>query len=434
MLKEVKGSLSKSTDFFTKNRKKLARFLETDSLAIISAASLISKSSDLNYPFHQNPSFYYFTGILEPDCLLLLLPSLMKDRFATYKDSFLFISPISPKKEQWSGEMLNKEKAQTLSGIENIEFLEDFEVIFQSQQNWKRCLYIENNCIHSLPKFSQLIQKVKIQNPALEIKKLDYKIASIREKKEAIEITQIQKAIDITQIAFTKVLQKLKKTKNIKKNKAPFFNHEEQIAAELSYQYQLQGSIGHAFEPIVAGGKNATTLHYQENNCLLKSGELLLIDTGARWGMYNADITRTIPINAKFTDKQKFYYNLVLEMQSQIIKKIKIGMSWWQLYKKADDIQAKILKQAKIIKEEAEFKKYTLHRIGHPLGLDVHDIYNQDDKLEEGNVLTIEPGLYLPEEKIGIRVEDNLLLTKKGIQNLSSKIPKTVAEIERYLA
>ena len=127
-------------------------------------------------------------------------------------------------------------------------------------------------------------------------------------------------------------------------------------------------------------------------------------------------------------------YELVLEMQLQIIESLKIGMSWWELYQKADKIQAKILKKAKIIQNETEQKSYTVHRIGHPLGLDVHDIYNQDDKLEEGNLLTIEPGLYLPEENIGIRIEDDILLTKKGIKNLSSKIPKTVKEIETSLS
>ena len=425
MLKEVKNSLPKSTDFFTKNREKLAQFLEADSLAIISAASLVSKSSDLNYPFHQNTSFYYFTGILEPDCLLLLLPSSKINKFVTTKKNFLFIPPISPKKEQWSGEMLNKEKAQSVSGVENVMKLEDFWTVFQAQQNWKKTLYIENNIIHTLPKFSQVVQKIQKQNPALEIKKLDFTIASLRAKKQSVEILQIQKAIDITQTALEKIFQKIKDKK---------INNEKQIAAELTYQYKLQSSEGHAFNPIVASGKNAITLHYEDNNQSLKSEDLLLIDTGAMWGMYNSDITRVIPISGKFTDKQKFYYELVLEMQLQIIDTLKIGMSWWELYQKADKIQAKILKKAKIIQNETEQKSYTVHRIGHPLGLDVHDIYNQDDKLEEGNLLTIEPGLYLPEENIGIRIEDDILLTKKGIKNLSSKIPKTVKEIETSLS
>ena len=425
MLKEVKNSLPKSTDFFTKNREKLAQFLEADSLAIISAASLVSKSSDLNYPFHQNTSFYYFTGILEPDCLLLLLPSSKINKFVTTKKNFLFIPPISPKKEQWSGEMLNKEKAQSVSGVENVMKLEDFWTVFQAQQNWKKTLYIENNIIHTLPKFSQVVQKIQKQNPALEIKKLDFTIASLRAKKQSVEILQIQKAIDITQTALEKIFQKIKDKK---------INNEKQIAAELTYQYKLQSSEGHAFNPIVASGKNAITLHYEDNNQSLKSEDLLLIDTGAMWGMYNSDITRVIPISGKFTDKQKFYYELVLEMQEQIIDTLKIGMSWWELYQKADKIQAKILKKAKIIQNETEQKSYTVHRIGHPLGLDVHDIYNQDDKLEEGNLLTIEPGLYLPEENIGIRIEDDILLTKKGIKNLSSKIPKTVKEIETSLS
>ena len=321
--------------------------------------------------------------------------------------------------------MLNKEKAQSVSGVENVMQLEDFWTVFQAQQNWKKTLYIENNIIHTLPKFSQVVQKIQKQNPALEIKKLDFTIASLRAKKQSVEILQIQKAIDITQVALEKIFQKIKDKK---------INNEKQIAAELTYQYQLQSSEGHAFNPIVASGKNAVILHYEDNNQSLKSEDLLLIDTGAMWGMYNSDITRVIPISGKFTDKQKFYYELVLEMQEQIINTLKIGMSWWELYQKADKIQAKILKKAKIIQNETEQKSYTVHRIGHPLGLDVHDIYNQDDKLEEGNLLTIEPGLYLPEENIGIRIEDDILLTKKGIKNLSSKIPKTVKEIETSLS
>ena len=410
-------SLHFPAEFFCSNRNKLCSGLDKDSLILIPAAKNVFQSAGLPYHFTQNPSFFYFSGICEPDCLLLLIPY-----SPIGKKEIIFIPKPTKQKKMWFGETIDKETVSKISGIAEVEYLENFDAILQAQQNWKTKLYIENNNLQNktaLQFFSHTLQKIKQKNPALEIKKLDAKIATLRNKKHPLEIAAIQKAIDITHQTLLRVWQD-----------TPDANNECQLAAKLTYHYQMLGAAGHAFLPIVAGGSNAITLHYQKNNTALNKKELLLIDTGANWQGYNADITRVIPLSKKFTDYQKQCYELVLQMQQMVVESITPQMTWWELYQKAGQIQGKILKKAKFIAKETEHKQLSIHRIGHSLGLEVHDLCDQDLPLTEGTVLTIEPGLYLPKQAIGIRIEDNFLVTKNKVKNLSQKIPKSIEEIE----
>lgn len=407
-------------DFFVKNRQKLLNKYSSDSLILLSAAQNIVRSADIFYPFHQNTSFYYFTGIVEAGCLLLFIPDSPKG-----KNFILFIPRPSSSKELWEGKMLYQEDYHRLSGIEDIEYLDNFFSFLNYQQNLRKNLYIESDFLASgsyLNKFCQLIQKIRFRMPGLEIKKIDQELAILRSQKNEKEIKLIRKAIEITSQSFNFVFPKIKKIKK-----------EYQVAAELQYHYKILGSEGESFETIVACGDNAIILHYVILQDDLQNGALLLIDTGARWGMYNADISRTIPISGLFTSKQKKYYEVVLQMQLGIFELLKSKPSWLEYYKKGEEIQAKILKKEGIIQNLRESKALTVHRVGHSLGLDVHDLVNQEREMKVGTVLTVEPGLYLPQEKIGIRVEDNVLITKEGIENLSADIPKTIADLENVL-
>jgi Xaa-Pro aminopeptidase len=403
------------SSFFCKNRDNLCKRLAQDSLALIPSGIEVLRFARMAHPFHVNPSFFYFCGICEPDLLLLL------DPHAEHKKTILFIPQSSKKKEQWDGKIIDKKEAKAMSGVDEIEYLENFPAIFQAKQNWKTKLYVENNTLQEkgvLEGFFEVLKKIRRKNPALEIKKLDFEIAALRAKKQPLEIQAIEKAIAITHQALLKIW-----------NKAPTAHNEKQLEAELTYQYQSLGAE-HAFSPIIASGANAITLHYTKNSAPLEKKELLLTDTGASWQGYNADITRVIPVAKKFSEKQKKYYELVLQMQQAVVEVVKPKMTWWELYKKADKIQGSILKKAGIISKEKEHKLLTIHNIGHSLGVEVHDICNHSDTLEVGTVLTIEPGLYLPEEAIGIRIEDDFLITGQGIKNLSEKIPKTIKEVE----
>ena len=410
-----------TTRFFSSNRQKLLSQLPDDCLVLLSAAQNVISSADLFYPFKQNPNFFYFSGILEADCLLLLIPNTSKNQ-----EAILFIPKPSVKKKQWDGAMLDKEQAKKISGITEVEYLENFIATFTSQQNWRHNLYIESNALareNYLTKFNHLVHRIKKQMPGLCIKKIDSQLAKLRSKKTSEEIKLIKKAIDITYQTFIKVYPKIK-----------YLKKEYQVAAELEYQYKMQGSQGESFASIVASGSNATILHYSYKQSTLKKGDLLLLDTGASYCLYNSDISRTIPINGKFTNKQKKYYNLVLQMQTEIIEELKLPISWFELYQKASKIQGKILKKTKLIKNSNDHKELTVHRIGHSLGLDVHDPVNYQEQIQPGTILTIEPGLYLPKENIGIRIEDDILITQDGYQNLSVAIPKTTDEIEKLLA
>ena len=406
-----------SPEFFIQNRKNLCKQLDQNSLIIIPSGSELSRFTGMVLPFIPDASFFYFSGICEPNCLLLLIPYSTSKKY-----TILFIPKTSTKKTQWNGEGISKETAKKISAIEEIEYLENFDSIFQAQQNWKTKLYIENNSLQGkdyLRYFPDFIKKIKNKNPALEVKKLDKIIAILRTKKHQLEIKAIQKAIDITYQSLLKVW-----------NKAPDSFNEKELEAILTYYYQILGAKGHAFSPIVASGKNAIILHYLKNSDPLQKQNLLLIDTGAQWQCYNSDITRVIPLAKKFTNKQREYYKLVLQMQYEVVEIINPQITWRELYHKAEKIQGKILKKAGIINNEKEHKHFTIHLIGHSLGLEVHDICDQDTLLGIDAVLTIEPGLYIPKEGIGIRIEDNFLITDKGVQNLSHKIPKICEDIE----
>ncbi|MBU3916144.1 M24 family metallopeptidase, partial [bacterium] len=232
----------------------------------------------------------------------------------------------------------------------------------------------------------------------------------------------VKKSLNVIETALRSVMRKLKPGMM-----------EYQVEAELVYHYLFGGCKRQGFEAIVAGGKNAATLHYVNNSEKLQDGDLVLIDTGGEYGMYSGDITRVYPVNGKFSDRQRLCYQAVLEVNQTFIKELKSGYTWKQLYEKAGEIMGEVYARYGFIENAKDHLKVSYHRIGHFLGLDIHDVGRLDIPMKPGAIITVEPGLYLPEEGIGIRIEDNVLLTEKSVEVLSGSIPKEIEEIEEIM-
>lgn len=257
----------------------------------------------------------------------------------------------------------------------------------------------------------------------LKMKNVNEHISYLRMFKSQTELEKLEKAIEITKKGLYRIMDNLKIRDN-----------ESQLEADFIHQITLEGSSGVSFDTIAASGENATILHYEENNSVLKEGNLILFDLGALYSNYGSDISRTYPISGKYESRQKIIYEIVLKVNKEAINFVKPGITWNQLNKFAKDLLASECLKIGLIKTEDEITKYYYHSVGHFLGLDVHDVGHYELPLKEGMVITIEPGLYIKEEKIGIRIEDDVLITKNGSRVLSKDIIKEVEDIEEYLS
>jgi len=297
--------------------------------------------------------------------------------------------------------------------------------LFRSQK-WREYLHTELNDLfpdQPLTRQHLFLEDISRRIPGLQIKKLDPVIARLRHRKKPEEVAYIRESLGIIDDALHSVMKKLK----------PGLM-EYQIEAEIVYHYLNNGCNRLGYEAIVAGGENAAILHYVTNHAQLNDGDLLLIDTGGEYGMYSGDITRTYPVNGKFSPRQRQCYQAVLDVNQAFIKALKPGDSWKQLYEKAGEIIGEIFHRQGFIDDPKKHLSVSYHRIGHYLGLDIHDVGHLDWPMAAGTIITVEPGLYLPDEKIGIRIEDNILFTEDGIEILSSDIPKEIEDIEALMA
>ena len=407
--------------FFIENRKELLTGVEADSLVLIQSAPEMIRNSDTLHSWRQDSNFFYFTGIDYPNCALLLIPN-----GNGKAEEILFIPTVDQEKEKWNGKMLSIDRAREISGIKKIQNIEALLPTFFRVQKWREKLFAEvNDFFPYQPLTSQhlFLDDLRRRLPGLRIKKLAFLTMPIRTRKKPDEIIQIKKSLTIIQNALESTMKKLK----------PGLM-EYQVEAELMYHYLNNGCKRQGFETIAAGGKNATVLHYVDNADKLKEGDLILIDTGGEFAMYSGDITRVYPVNGKFSQRQRQCYQAVLDVNKHFIKELKPGSSWNQLYEKASEIIGDIYTQHGFVDDPANYKKVCFHRIGHFLGLDIHDTGRLDIPMEPGAVITVEPGLYLADEGIGVRIEDNVLLTEDGAEVLSASIPKEIDDIETIMA
>lgn len=417
---------------FIENRNKFSKLLKNNSLAIFNADDELTRSGDQAFPFKQNPDLFYLSGIDQEKTILLIYPDCPNP---LYKE-VLFLRQTNEHIKVWEGNKYTKTMAQEASGIKNIRWIEDFESILHSIIHYVDNVYLNTNENNSSPepvvyRDNRFIEQLKKQYPLHRYERAAPLMRQLRDRKSVAEIRLIEKACQITRDAFIRV---------IKFTRPGVAEYE--IEAEIIHEFIRQRATGHAYPPIIASGNNANILHYGENNRICKAGELILMDFGAEYANYNADLSRTIPVNGRFSTRQKQVYNAVLKVMKGARYLLKPGISGIDYQEKVGEIMTEQLLGLNLIMSEEvkkqnpaypAYKKYFMHGTSHHLGLDVHDFANRYQPFSAGNVLTCEPGIYIPEEGFGIRLENDILLTEDGNIDLMANIPIEAEEIEEIM-
>ena len=421
-----------SSTLFIKNRAKLIELLPPKSMVIISSNDIMPTNADGTMGFKQNSDLYYLSGLDQEETLLILYPDAPEDQ---YKE-IAFVKETSELIEIWEGHKFTKQEAIEISGIKNIQWTSNFEQVLKTIIYGAEQIYlIDNEHIRN----SSLVEtqndrlnlEIKEKYPLHKIERLAPLLNVIRMQKETIEIEALQKAIDITEKAFRRIL---------KFTKPGVFEYE--VEAEFIHEFIKNRSNGFAYTPIIASGSNACVLHYIENTLACKDGDMLLLDVGACYANYNADMTRTIPVNGRFTKRQKQVYEAVHDVLNFATQIMTSGTYWVDYQKEVEKyMESKLIDLGLFTRNDVEkqdkhqplFKKYFMHGVAHHLGIDVHDVWDKYKPFSSGMVLTCEPGIYIREEGLGIRLENNLLITDKGAVNLMNNIPIHWEEIETIM-
>lgn len=418
-----------SNRFFIKNRDKLTENLLPNSIAIIFGAHQMPRNGDQFFPYRQQSDFFYLTGIEQEKSILLLC----NDNAAQEFQQVLFILKPNKNLEIWEGHKLSKPEATSISGIKTVRYLDEFETILHNLLCGQENVYFN---FSELPKFSAEVNsrdhdfflQFQKKYPLLQVQRLAPILQQMRLIKSATEIDLIRKACSITNNAFHRVLRLMQTGK-----------FEYEVEAEINYEFTSSGCSGHAYPPIIAGGNNACILHYIENNQRLKNGELVLMDFGAEYANFAADLSRTIPVNGTYSKRQKDAYNATLRVFKFARNLMKPGTNIAKFHKEVckkweEEHLALGLYTSKDIEENQSenplWYNYYMHGTGHFLGLDVHDVGTRETVFEPGMVLTCEPGLYIAKEGLGIRIENNILITENGNLDLMEDIPIEIEEIE----
>ena len=410
-------------DVYIENRSRFMETIENNSIVILFAGKAPKKTGDELYQFTPNRNFYYLTGIEEEEHIVLL------SKINNVVSEKLFLKELDLDKEMWNGKTLRDNEGKDISGIKDVVYMKEFypniNKLINGMLDINLYLDLERESIEEIDSTANVFAtEIRSKYPQVVIKSLSGKIAPLRMIKSKQEIAEMQKAIEIT----------IDGVKSLMKN-AKAGMKEYELEAYFDFECKTKGVKDFAFTTIAAAGKNAAILHYVENNSEIKDGDLILFDLGAQWNCYNADITRTFPVNGKYTERQKEVYEAVLRVNKAVIKKIKPGVDSKELNLWAKDLIAEECIKLGLIKEKSEVSKYYWHSIGHNLGLDTHDLgmHGREFIFEEGIVFTVEPGIYISEENIGIRIEDDILVTKDGCEVLTKNMIKEVNEIEEFM-
>ncbi|MDV6315709.1 Xaa-Pro aminopeptidase [Idiomarina sp. HP20-50] len=430
-------------DEFKQRRQQLLQLLPERSMALVAAHSEVTRSNDTEYPFRQNSDFFYLTGFNEPDAVLLLIND-NKPR------SVLFCQDKDPKHEVWHGLRLGYENAVETLAVDSAEDLETLpERLPELLQGIESAFYPmgENSVLAELVGDARDELSVKARRSGKlgpqSLSDLRPQLDSLRLIKSANEIAVMKEAARISTQAFRRIMCFVEAGKQ-----------EYQVAAELHHEFAMNGALQPAYGIICGGGANACVLHYTDNRDPLQNGDLLLVDAGAEYQGYAADITRTFPVNGQFSEPQAILYNLVLKAQQAAFAEVKPGSNLVQASEAAARVISDGLTELGILSGDADenfkeqrWKTYFIHGLGHWLGLDVHDVgrYRNSDgepiAFKPGMVLTVEPGVYIPESAdvdskwrgIGIRIEDDVVVTADGFDNMTADAPKTIEEIETWM-
>ncbi|MDK0813074.1 aminopeptidase P family protein [Clostridium perfringens] len=407
---------------FTKNRENLLKKLEDNSLLVLFAGEAKRKTADEYFPFTPNRNFYYLTGVDEEKHILMI------KKINGVVDEVLYILKPNLEQERWTGKTIRDYEAKEVSGIENIKYLEEFKsdlnMIFTNGIAENLYLDLERVSFdEEMSKSQSFAKEVKDRYPQVVIKDVYSYIASLRQIKCKEEVEEIKKAAHITAKGVELLMKECKPGMK-----------EYELEAYFDFYLKQNGVKDYAFKTIAATGVNAATLHYVDNNSEIKDGDLILFDLGAQVNYYNGDISRTFPANGKFTKRQKEVYEEVLKVNEEIINSIRPGVGFYEINDKANNLLAEACVRLGLIEDKKDYRKYYFHSIGHSLGLDTHDVGKRDIILEEGMVYTVEPGLYIEEEAIGIRIEDDVLVTKDGCEVLTKECIKSVEDIEKFMS
>src|SRR5882672_5035277 len=421
-------------ELFTNNRKRLVNEMKPGSLAVFNSNDTMPTNADGTMPFRQNNDLFYLTGIEQEESILLICPGFREEK----KREILFLRQPNEHLEKWHGHKLTKEEVKAISGIEMVMWLHDFDATFHHLMvmSGVESVYLNTNEHYRSEvvvqtRDARFIDWCKERYPLHTYQRVAPIMAKLRRAKQKQELALIQRACDITEKGFRRVLKFTKPGVN-----------EYEIEAEYVHEFIRNGSKGFAYTPIIASGKNNIVLHYIENNQVCKAGELILLDVASEYANYNSDLTRTIPVNGKFTSRQKEVYNAVLRVQRAAMKLLRPNIVYFDYQKEIEKIMEGELLKLKLItatdikNQDAEnpiLKKYFYHGTSHMLGLDVHDIGNMHDAIQVGSVWTIEPGIYVKEEGFGVRLENNVGVGEGENVDLMKNIPIEVEEIESLM-
>lgn len=416
---------------FTNNRKNLVKKLKDHAVVVVNANDIMPTNSDGTMRFRQNSDLFYLTGVDQEETVLVLCPDFPDEKYR----EVLFLRETSELIATWEGHKLTKEEARELTGIETVLWTTEFPKLFNTMMvmgDVER-VYLNTNDHYRAEiavdsRDNRFIKSCQQKYPLHKYERLAPIMHALRSIKSDEEIKLMQEACDITEQAFRRVLKFVKPGVM-----------EYEIEAEYIHEFLRNGSRGFAYEPIIASGASSCVLHYIENDKPCKDGDVLLLDVGAEYANYNADLTRTIPVNGKFTKRQKEVYEAVLRVKRAAAKMLKPGVIYFEYHKEVQKIMESELVGLKLIdrkdiknqpKEKPLFTKYFMHGTGHQLGLDVHDVGNMYHKMQVGQVWTVEPGIYIKEEGLGVRIENNVVIRKNGVLDLMKNIPVEAEEIE----
>ncbi|MBX7240135.1 MAG: aminopeptidase P N-terminal domain-containing protein [Bacteroidia bacterium] len=421
-----------SSSFFKRNRANFAAAMKPNTIAVFHSNELLVTNADGNYRFTQNSNMYYLSGIDQEEVYLVLFPDAPNPDWK----EMLFIRETSEHIQIWEGWKYSKEEARVASGIHRIYYYKEFETFLNRMASQCDGFYIdinehERNAIEAQGPGQKIARKLRSWFPAHSLHRAAPILEGLRSLKDPEEVAQMQVAMDITEKAFRRVLGFVKPGV-----------WENEIEAEIMHEFLRNRATGAAYDSIIATGKNACVLHYVQNEAQCKDGELILMDFGAEYGNYSADLTRTIPVNGRFSKRQRAVYDAVLRVM-KAAKKMLIAGNYLEEYHREVGLlmQEELLELGLITSEQVKnqnpdwpaYKKYFMHGTSHFLGLDTHDVGNRYKPFQVGMIFTCEPGIYIPEEGIGIRLENNILITENGNTDMMGNIPIEADEIESLM-
>ena len=419
-------------EIFIKNRERFISRMQKNSIAIFVSNDEVPMNGDAVYHFKQNSDVFWLSGVTQEDSMVILFPDNPDPK---YREVLVLVRP-NELKEKWDGKRLRVNEAQTMSGIKTIVWLDSLDALLQPWIHLADNIYLDSNendrkanLIRS--RDYRFIDEMKNRYPLHNYLRAAKIMKELRAIKTAPEIEVLQKAIDITDNTFRRLLKFIRPGVM-----------EYEIEAEIFHSFLSQRATGQAYGSILASGDRARTLHYVSNNAECKAGELILMDFGAEYGGYCADLTRTVPVNGKFGRRQKTVYNACLHLHDYAKSLLKPGISIIDYTDKVGEaatqqfLKIGLLRKTDVKNEDPEnraYRKYLYHGISHHLGIDVHDLGTRTEPIKAGMVFTVEPGIYIEEEQMGVRIENNLWITKNGNKDLMKNIPITAEEIEALM-